>query len=233
MERLIKWIEESKNIVFFGGAGVSTESGIPDFRGVAGLYSHSPEYLLSRTYFDSNTGEFYEFYRKHMVYEKAKPGTTHVALARLEEAGKLRAVITQNIDGLHQEAGSKSVIELHGGIRDNYCMDCGRYHSLKYVMGTEGIPRCEECGGVVKPRVTLYEEPLDMEEFERAIRYIREADLLIVGGTSLVVQPAASLIDYYRGDRLVLINKGRTPYDSRADLVIDSSLESVFERFLK
>jgi len=232
VEQLRKWIEESDNIVFFGGAGVSTESGIPDFRSSSGLYSHSPEYLLSRTYFDSNTREFYQFYRDKIVHRGAKPNAAHYALARLEKEGKLRAVITQNIDGLHQAAGSKNVIELHGGIRDNYCMRCGEYHSLDYILETTDIPRCRVCRGVVKPKVTLYEENLDMSQIEKAVKYIREADILIIGGTSLVVHPAAGLIEYYRGNRLVLINKGETPYNNRVNLIIQDSLGKVFEEVL-
>ena len=232
IEKLKQWIEESNNIVFFGGAGVSTESGIPDFRSASGLYAHSPEYLLSRTYFDKNTEEFYDFYRKKMIHRGARPNKVHEVLAELEKQGKVRAVITQNIDGLHQEAGSENVIELHGGVRDNYCMSCNEYHDLNYVIETDGIPRCRRCGGIVKPKVTLYEEPLDMEEFGRAVEYIRNADILIVGGTSLVVQPAASLVEYYRGNKLVLINKGKTPYNCRANLIIEDSLGKVFEKLL-
>ena len=232
IERLKEWIGKSDNIVFFGGAGVSTESGIPDFRSSKGLYSHSPEYLLSRTYFDKETEEFYEFYKKNMIYREAKPNIIHKTLAKLEEKGRLKAVITQNIDGLHQEAGSKNVIELHGGIRDNYCMNCNEYHDLNYIIEANGIPRCKRCDGIVKPKVTLYEENLDMNEITRAIKYIREADILIVGGTSLVVQPAASFIEYYRGKKLVLINKGETPYDTRADLIIKGSLGQVFKEVL-
>lgn len=232
VEQLKKWIEESDNIVFFGGAGVSTESGIPDFRSSSGLYSHSPEYLLSRTYFDTNTQEFYQFYRDKIIHREARPNTTHYALARLEKEGKLKAVITQNIDGLHQDAGSKNVIELHGGIRDNYCMRCGEYHNLDYILETTDIPRCRRCSGIVKPKVTLYEENLDMEQMERAVKYIREADVLIIGGTSLVVQPAAGLIEYYRGNRLVLINRGETPYNNRVNLIIEESLGKVFEEVL-
>jgi len=232
LEKLKGWIKESKNIVFFGGAGVSTESGIPDFRSSSGLYSHSPEYLLSRTYFDGHTEEFYKFYREKMIHSEALPNRAHEVLAELERAGSVRAVITQNIDGLHQKAGSINVIELHGGVRENYCMECGEYHSLEYIVKSPGVPRCRKCRGIVKPKVTLYEEPLDMKEFERAVNYIREADILIVGGTSLVVQPAASLVEYYRGDRLVLINKGDTPYNSRANMVIREPLGEVFEKLL-
>lgn len=232
IERLKEWIGKSNNIVFFGGAGVSTESGIPDFRSSTGLYSHSPEYLLSRTYFDKETEKFYDFYKGNMIYREAKPNIIHKNLAKLEEEGRLKAVITQNIDGLHQDAGSKNVIELHGGIRDNYCMSCNEYHDLNYILEADGIPRCKRCGGIVKPKVTLYEENLDMNEITRAIKYIREADVLIVGGTSLVVQPAASFIEYYRGKKLVLINKGETPYDTRADLIIKGGLGQVFEEVL-
>ena len=229
IEKLRRWVEESDNIVFFGGAGVSTESGIPDFRSAGGLYAHSPEYILSRTYFDSNTEEFYNFYRKYMIYTEAKPNMTHRVLAEMEKRGKIRAVITQNIDGLHQKAGSKNVIELHGGVRDNYCMICNEYYKLEYVVKSVGVPKCKVCGGIVKPKVTLYEEALDMKEFEKAIEYIRDAEVLIVGGTSLVVQPAASLIDYYRGKRLVVINREKTPYNNRADMVINERLGEVFK----
>ena len=230
IEKLRRWVEESDNIVFFGGAGVSTESGIPDFRSAGGLYAHSPEYILSRTYFDSNTEEFYNFYRKYMIYTEAKPNMTHRVLAEMEKRGKIRAVITQNIDGLHQKAGSKNVIELHGGVRDNYCMICNEYYKLEYVVKSVGVPKCKVCGGIVKPKVTLYEEALDMKEFEKAIEYIRDAEVLIVGGTSLVVQPAASLIDYYRGKRLVVINREKTPYNTRADMVINERLGEVFKK---
>lgn len=230
--RLKEWMEKSNNIVFFGGAGVSTESGIPDFRSSTGLYSQKPEYLLSRTYFDKCTEKFYEFYKGNMIYKEAKPNIIHKTLAKLEKEGKLKAIITQNIDGLHQDAGSKNVIELHGGIRDNYCMKCNEYHNLAYILEATGVPKCKKCGGIVKPKVTLYEENLDMNEMTKAIKYIREADILIVGGTSLVVQPAASFIEYYRGKKLVLINKGETPYDSKADLIIKGSLGKVFEKVL-
>lgn len=229
IEKLRRWVEESDNIVFFGGAGVSTESGIPDFRSDGGLYAHSPEYILSRTYFDSNTEEFYNFYRKYMIHTEAKPNMTHRVLAEMEKRGKIRAVITQNIDSLHQKAGSKNVIELHGGVRDNYCMMCNEYYKLEYVVKSVGVPKCKVCGGIVKPKVTLYEEALDMKEFEKAIEYIRDAEILIVGGTSLVVQPAASLIDYYRGKRLVVINREKTPYNNRADMVINERLGEVFK----
>ncbi len=230
IDKLKEWIEESDNIVFFGGAGVSTESGIPDFRSAGGLYAHSPEYMLSRTYFDSNTEEFFDFYRKHMIYTHAKPNTTHRVLADMERRGKVRAVITQNIDGLHQQAGSKNVIELHGGIRDNYCMKCNKHYELEYVIKSIGVPRCKVCGGIVKPNVTLYEEQLNMKEFEKAIEYIKNAEILIVGGTSLVVQPAASLVDYYRGSRMVVINKEEGFCCSRANMTINRGLGEVFSK---
>lgn len=222
-------IENSNNIVFFGGAGVSTESGIPDFRSAKGLYSHSPEYLISRTYFNRDKKGFFEFYKKHLVYPEVKPNDTHKILAHLESIGKLKAVITQNIDGLHQKAGSKNVLELHGSINRNYCMDCGSFHSLEEIINQKGIPYCKKCGGIVKPDVTLYEEIPNMKTYDKAMHYINNADVLIIGGTSLVVQPAASLIDLYKGNKLILINKDSTSYDSRANLVISDSLGKVFK----
>ncbi|ADO82120.1 NAD-dependent protein deacylase [Ilyobacter polytropus] len=229
-EELKNIIKKSNNIVFFGGAGVSTESNIPDFRSATGLYAHSPEYLLSRTYFDSNTEEFYKFYKENLIFKDAEPNDAHYALAKLEELGKLKAVITQNIDGLHQKAGSKKVYELHGSVIRNYCMKCNEYHDLDYIISfKETVPRCRKCGGLVKPDVTLYEEMLDMDVFGGAIDCISKADVLIVGGTSLVVYPAASLVEYYKGSKLVLINKGATSYDNKASLVIDARIGEVLK----
>jgi NAD-dependent deacetylase len=237
LEKLRRMVEQSSNIVFFGGAGTSTESGIPDFRSEAGLYktetgySYPPEVLLSHSFFIRHPKEFFSFYKSKMVYRGAKPNDAHKTLAELERRGKLKAVITQNIDGLHQEAGSQEVLELHGSIHRNYCMDCHSKYSLEYVMTSQDIiPRCSKCGGIVRPDVVLYEESLDLEVLEKSVNYIATADMLIVGGTSLVVNPAASLINYYRGDRLVLINKSPTPYDYRADLVINDSIGKVLKQ---
>lgn len=224
IEKLKNWIEESDNIVFFGGAGVSTESGIPDFRSVDGLYNqkydYPPETILSHTFFMERPDEFYRFYRDKMLYEGAKPNKAHLALAKLEAQGKCRAVITQNIDGLHQEAGSKEVLELHGSVLRNYCMDCGKPYDMSEVKNSTGVPKCS-CGGTIKPDVVLYEEGLDNSVIQKSIRYIAEADMLIIAGTSLTVYPAAGLIDYYRGNKLVLINKSATPRDGMANLVIN------------
>lgn len=231
-EQLQNWIDESDNIVFFGGAGVSTESGIPDFRSVDGLYhqryDEPPETILSHTYFMEHTEAFYRFYREKMLCGGAEPNVTHKKLAELEKAGKLRAVVTQNIDGLHQMAGSQTVYELHGSVHRNYCMNCRAFYGGEHMAETEGVPRCSVCGGIIKPDVVLYEEGLDQETLEAAVLAINRADMLIVGGTSLVVYPAAGLINYYRGKRLVLINRDATPYDRKADLVIHDSLGSVF-----
>lgn len=227
IEILKKWIEESDNIVFFGGAGVSTESNIPDFRSVDGLYNqkynYPPETILSHTFFMRRTEEFYRFYRDKMIYKDARPNKAHLALSELEKAGKCRAVITQNIDGLHQEAGNREVLELHGSVLRNNCMTCGEYFDLDAVCNCEGIPRCH-CGGVIKPDVVLYEEGLNQQILNKAVNYIRNADVLIVAGTSLTVYPAAGLIDYYRGNKLVLINKSSTPKDSIADLIINEAV---------
>ena len=222
-------IDGSDNIVFFGGAGVSTESGIPDFRSAGGLFSErvgklSPEEMLSHTFFMAHTEEFFEFYKSKMIYRDARPNDAHLALARLERAGRLKAVITQNIDGLHQEAGSREVLELHGSVHRNYCMNCRRFHGLDHVLQSEGIPKCESCGGIVKPDVVLYEEALDMDLLGRARRYIEQADVLIVAGTSLRVYPAAGLVQFFGGRHLVLINKSPTPYDHAATLVIHDSI---------
>lgn len=231
-EQLQNWIDESDNIVFFGGAGVSTESGIPDFRSVDGLYHQRyddpPETILSHTYFMEHTEAFYRFYREKMLCGSAEPNVTHKKLAELEKAGKLRAVVTQNIDGLHQMAGSRTVYELHGSVHRNYCMNCRAFYDGAHMAATDGVPRCSACGGIIKPDVVLYEEGLDQETLEAAVLAINRADMLIVGGTSLVVYPAAGLINYYRGKRLVLINRDATPYDRKADLVIHDSLGSVF-----
>ena len=226
-ELLKKWIQESRNVVFFGGAGVSTESGIPDFRSVDGLYSqeydYPPETILSHTFYLRKTEEFYRFYRNKMLFPEVKPNRAHLALARLEQEGKVRAVITQNIDGLHQAAGSREVLELHGSVHRNYCERCGRFYSMEHILSCEGVPKCS-CGGVIKPDVVLYEEGLDDSVLSRSIEHIRNADVLIIGGTSLTVYPAAGLIDYYRGTKLVLINKSATSRDSQADLVICGSV---------
>lgn len=233
MECLKQVIKESDYIVFFGGAGVSTESGIPDFRSVDGLYSqkyeYPPETILSHTFFVKHPEEFFRFYRDKMLALDAKPNAAHKKLAQMEAAGKLKAVITQNIDGLHQAAGSRNVLELHGSVHRNYCAACGKFHSVYEVKDSEGVPRCA-CGGVVKPDVVLYEEALDTQTMEDAISFIRAADVLIVGGTSLAVYPAAGLIDYYRGDKLILINKSATPMDSRADLLVKGSIGEIFSQ---
>lgn len=232
LRKLRDWILECGSIVFFGGAGVSTESGIPDFRSVDGLYSqqykYPPETIISHSFYIRYPEEFYRFYKDRMLYVNARPNAAHRALARLEAKGKLRAVITQNIDGLHQMAGSKEVLELHGSVHRNYCTRCKAFYDLDYVVKSEGIPRCS-CGGMIKPDVVLYQEGLDDRIIRKAVAYIRNADMLIVGGTSLVVYPAAGLIDYYRGNRLVLINKGSTSKDSQADLVISGSIGAVLE----
>ena len=221
-------IERAKNIVFFGGAGVSTESGIPDFRSSDGLYNqkykYPPEQIVSHTFFKYNTEEFYRFYRDKMIYCEAKPNKAHIALAELEKSGKLSCVITQNIDGLHQMAGSKNVFELHGSIHRNYCLKCGKKYGLDKIIGTEGIPTCDLCGGIVRPDVVLYEEALDMNILNKSTQYIMSADTLIVGGTSLVVYPAAGLINYFKGKNLVLINKSQTDYDNLATLVINEAI---------
>lgn len=216
--------DESHSIVFFGGAGVSTESGIPDFRSVDGLYhqqyEYPPETILSHSFYESKPEEFFRFYRAKLLAPEAKPNAAHLKLAELERAGKLKAVITQNIDGLHQAAGSQEVLELHGSVHRNYCQRCGRFHDFDFILRGKGVPRCEACGGRVKPDVVLYEEGLDMDLMDRAIRHIAHADLLMIGGTSLNVYPAAGLIRYFRGGRLVLLNKSAVAADLDADLVI-------------
>lgn len=233
IETLKQIVKESDNIVFFGGAGVSTESGIPDFRSVDGLYNqkyeYPPETILSHTFFMRQTEEFYRFYRDKMLELDAKPNAAHKKLAELEAAGKLKAVITQNIDGLHQAAGSKRVLELHGSVHRNYCMKCGKFHSVYEIKESTGIPRCE-CGGIIKPDVVLYEEGLDNQTMEDAVSFIRQADVLIIGGTSLAVYPAAGLIDYYKGDKLILVNKSATPMDGRADLLVQGAIGEIFSQ---
>ncbi len=231
IEQLDEIIKGSSNIVFFGGAGGSTESGIPDFRSVDGLYNqkydYPPETILSHTFYRRNTAEFYRFYRDKMLCLDAKPNAAHLKLAEWEQQGKLKAVITQNIDGLHQAAGSRVVLELHGSVLRNYCENCGKSYDAEYILHSEGVPKCS-CGGSIKPDVVLYEEGLNQETLEDAVRYISEADVLIIGGTSLAVYPAAGLIDYYRGNKLVLINKTPTPRDRMADLVVQGSIGEIF-----
>ena len=234
IQELQKIIDTYDNIVFFGGAGVSTESGIPDFRSVDGLYhqqyDYPPETILSHSFYRSHPEEFFRFYRNKMLFPKAQPNAAHKKLAELERAGKVRAVITQNIDGLHQKAGSKNVMELHGSVLRNYCERCGQFVSAEDILHSEGVPVCPVCGGPVKPDVVLYEEGLNQKTLQDAVFYISHADMLIVGGTSLAVYPAAGLIDYYRGNKLVLINKSATPMDARADLLIQDGLGNVFSQ---
>ena len=231
-ETLQQMIDESSRIVFFGGAGVSTESGIPDFRSVDGLYNmhykYPPETIISRSFFDADPVEFYRFYRDKMLWPQAKPNAAHLKLAELERAGKLKAVVTQNIDGLHQAAGSKRVLELHGSVLRNYCETCGAFYDAEYMLQEQGVPKCSKCGGDIKPDVVLYEEGLDNGTLRDAIDYIQNADVLIIGGTSLVVYPAAGLIDYYRGNKLVLVNKTPTARDGAADLVVQGSIGEIF-----
>ena len=233
VEQLKQWIKESENIVFFGGAGVSTESGIPDFRSQDGLYhqqyDYPPEQILSHTFFMKKPEEFFRFYHNKMIAADAKPNKAHLALAKLEWEGKLKAVITQNIDGLHQDAGSREVLELHGSVRRNHCMRCGKFYGLETIQAQAGVPRCS-CGGMIKPDVVLYEEGLDMDTFNKAVAYISQADVLIVGGTSLTVYPAAGLVDYYRGKKLVLINRDATPLDGSAGLVINGKIGEVLSQ---
>lgn len=233
IEELRKIITESDNIVFFGGAGVSTESGIPDFRSVDGLYhlkyDYPPETILSHTFYRRKPEEFYRFYRDKMLYLTAKPNAAHLKLAWWEQEGRLKAVITQNIDGLHQMAGSKKVLELHGSVHRNFCENCHKMYDAEYVLHSAGIPKCE-CGGSLKPDVVLYEEGLDNAVLQEAVSFISKADVLIVGGTSLAVYPAAGLIDYYRGNKLVLINKTPTPKDKMADLIVTGSIGEIFDK---
>ena len=235
IEKLQEMIDKSNNIVFFGGAGVSTESGIKDFRSVDGLYNekydYPPEVILSHTFFMNNTKEFYKFYRDKLNTLNIEPNITHNFLKLLEDKGKLKAIVTQNIDGLHEKAGSKKVLLLHGTIYRNYCMKCNKFYDAKYIFNNKDVPRCD-CGGLIKPDVVLYEEGLDDEVVRETIKVISEADLLIIGGTSLAVYPAASFINYFRGDKIVIINKDSTPYDSRADLVINDKLGDVFSKLV-
>lgn len=231
VEQLKEWIAGSDRIVFFGGAGVSTESGIPDFRSVDGLYNqqydYPPETIISHSFYRKNPEEFYRFYKNKMLFPDAVPNAAHLALAALEEQGKLQAVITQNIDGLHQAAGSREVMELHGSVHRNFCTRCGKFYSLSDVMERDGVPHCD-CGGIIKPDVVLYEEGLDQGILQKSVSYIRHAEVLIIGGTSLTVYPAAGLADYYQGNKMVLINKAVTPMDGRADLVINGKIGEVF-----
>ena len=233
IEKLKQWISESSRIVFFGGAGVSTESGIPDFRSVDGLYNqkfdYPPEQIISHTFFERRPEYFYRFYREKMLPLGFEPNITHRVLAKWEQEGRLAAVVTQNIDGLHQKAGSKRVYELHGSVLRNYCMRCGKFHSAEFIKNSDGVPKCD-CGGTVKPDVVLYEEGLDQDTIEQAVTAIYHADLLIVGGTSLPVYPAAGLIRYYRGKRRGPINRAETPFDAQADLVLHESLGDIFKQ---
>ena len=232
IEKLREIINECGNIVFFGGAGVSTESGIPDFRSVDGLYNqkydYPPETILSHTFYRHYPEEFFRFYKDKMLCLTAKPNAAHLKLAKWEQEGKLKAVITQNIDGLHQAAGSKRVLELHGSVLRNYCEKCGKFFDAEYMLHSKGAPKCDDCGGAIKPDVVLYEEGLDNQTLSDAVSYISKADVLIIGGTSLVVYPAAGLIDYYRGNKLILINKTPTARDSGADLVVQGSIGEIF-----
>lgn len=231
VRKLKEIVDNTDNLVFFGGAGVSTESGIPDFRSTDGLYNmkykYPPETIVSHTFFVRRTEEFYEFYKDKMMALDAKPNKAHYKLAQWEKEGKCRAVVTQNIDGLHQMAGSKNVLELHGSIHRNYCTKCGKFFDASYVKNSEGVPRCDACGGLVKPDVVLYEESLDSKTISDAVYAISHADVLIIGGTSLAVYPAAGMIDYFRGSHLVLINRSSTPRDNQADLVINDSIGEV------
>ena len=235
IQKLKQWILESKRIVFFGGAGVSTESGIPDFRSVDGLYNqtfeYSPEEIISHGFFLTDPEYFFRFYREKMMPLGFEPNITHKRLAQLEQEGKLSAIVTQNIDGLHQKAGSKTVHEIHGSILRNFCTDCFKFYPADYVKDDPGVPRCP-CGGIVKPDVVLYEEPLNAVTVDAAITAIRQADMLIVGGTSLNVYPAAGLLNYYRGTKLVLVNKSTTPYDNKAALVIAENIGEVFRKVI-
>ena len=233
LDTLKTWVDEAQRIVFFGGAGVSTESGIPDFRSVDGLYNqkfkYPPEMIISHSFFERKPEEFFAFYKEKMLPLGFEPNVTHKVLARWEKEGRLAAVVTQNIDGLHQKAGSKNVLELHGSVLRNYCTRCHRSYSAEFVKNAPGVPLCD-CGGVIKPDVVLYEESLDSDVMYRAVKAISQADVLIVAGTSLTVYPAAGMIQYYRGKRLVLINRDPTPYDREADLVLHESLGTVFSR---
>ena len=226
-------LDNSSNIVFFGGAGVSTESGIPDFRSVDGLYNqkykYPPETIISRSFFENNTVEFYRFYINKMIFLDSEPNMAHKKLAELEHAGKLKAVITQNIDGLHQQAGSRNVLELHGSVHRNYCMNCGKFYDADVIVNSRGVPKCE-CGGIIKPDVVLYEEALNEEILDKSVEYIKDADVLIIGGTSMAVYPAAGLVNYYKGSKLILINKSAISANKIANMVINASIGSVFEK---
>ena len=234
IDKLQKIIDETENIVFFGGAGVSTESGIPDFRSVDGLYhqqwDYPPETILSHTFFMRKPEEFYRFYRAKMLCDTAKPNAAHKKLAELEKSGKLKAVVTQNIDNLHQMAGSRKVLELHGSVHRNYCVSCHAFYDFAYMKQSEGVPRCKKCGAIIKPDVVLYEESLDNQVISESVAAIAGADVMIIGGTSLSVYPAASLVDYFKGRYLVVINRDKTPRDSMADLVINEPIGEVFSK---
>lgn len=231
-------LNSSDNIVFFGGAGVSTESNIPDFRSASGLYNerlkstYTPEEILSHDFFIEHTEEFYDFYRSKMIYKHAKPNGAHIALAKLEKAGKLKAVITQNIDGLHQMAGSKNVLELHGSIHRNYCMKCGQFYDLDFVIESGKIPLCNKCKGIVKPDVVLYQESLNAKILEDSVSYILNSDVFIIGGTSLSVYPSAGLVNYYKGNKLILINKTKTPFDNKANYVYYGNIGELFNKII-
>lgn len=234
VDKFVDMVQHSDNIVFFGGAGVSTESGIPDFRSVDGLYNqkykYPPETILSHSFYVSQPEEFYRFYRDKMLCLDAQPNAAHIKLAELEKAGKLKAIVTQNIDGLHQKAGSKNVLELHGSVHRNFCQRCHKFFDAEYMLHSDGVPKCDACGGPIKPDVVLYEEGLDNDVIEQSLYYISHADMLIIGGTSLVVYPAAGLVRYYGGQKLVLINKSATDMDKSADLVINEPIGEVFSR---
>ncbi|HJE82994.1 NAD-dependent protein deacylase [Megasphaera stantonii] len=234
VDKFVDMVQHSDNIVFFGGAGVSTESGIPDFRSVDGLYNqkykYPPETILSHSFYISQPEEFYRFYRDKMLCLAAQPNAAHIKLAELEQAGKLKAIVTQNIDGLHQKAGSKNVLELHGSVHRNFCQRCHKFFDAEYMLHSEGVPKCDACGGPIKPDVVLYEEGLDNDVIEQSLYYISHADMLIIGGTSLVVYPAAGLVRYYGGHKLILINKSATDMDKSADLVINEPIGEVFSR---
>ncbi|MBR5659408.1 MAG: NAD-dependent protein deacylase [Lachnospiraceae bacterium] len=237
VKQFAEWMKEYGDVVFFGGAGVSTESKIPDFRSVDGLYNQSysvpPETILSATYFYAHTDEFYRFYRDKMIFKDAEPNPAHTSLARLEQMGIVKAVITQNIDGLHQKAGSKEVLELHGSVHRNYCMKCRAFYGLNAIINSTGVPKCEKCGGTIKPDVVLYEEGLDSYILDRSVSHIRRAKVLVIGGTSLAVYPAAGLINYFRGSKVVLINRDATSRDSIADLIIRRPIGQVMKEALE
>ena len=234
IEKFKSAVNESNYIVFFGGAGVSTESGIPDFRSTDGLYNqkykYPPETMVSHTFYVQRTEEFFEFYKDKMLFPDAEPNAAHKKLAELEKEGKLKAIVTQNIDGLHQKAGSKEVLELHGSVHRNYCTKCHKFFDLDYVIKSDGVPKCDECGSIIKPDVVLYEEGLDSSVIARTIDHISHADMLIIGGTSLVVYPAAGLIDYFKGKYLVVINMAPTPRDKNADILINGKIGEVFSK---